>query len=99
MRVLVDDIRAIDADIIVRNFKSSILLADKLDFADVDLLLDHDLGEEKTGYNFINYLIEIGNLPKLVTIVSSNPVGRDNIIRALENEGYVRKHGDFHRCS
>ena len=52
------------------------------------LLIDHDLGEEKSGYDVINWAIEHNVLPSKVFIVSANPVGRNNIGRALEAEGY-----------
>ncbi len=89
--LLVDDIRDLHADIIARTYKGAEIIADTIFLYDCKILLDHDLGPGKTGYDFINYLIEISNMPAEVFIVSSNPVGRDNIGRALVTEGYIRK--------
>ena len=89
--LLVDDVRDTDADIICRTYVGAKVVADNVHLNDWRLLLDHDLGPGKSGYDFINYLIVNGNQPKSVLIVSSNPVGRDNIGRALEADGYKRK--------
>jgi len=88
---LVDDIRDLHADIIARTYEGATIVADAIFLNECRLLLDHDLGPGKTGYDFINYLIAESNMPAEVWIVSSNPVGRDNIGRALEAEGYLRK--------
>lgn len=51
--------------------------------------LDHDLGSEKTGYDFVKWLIEY-HLDRDIEpefdfyIHSQNPVGRDNITAFLE---------------
>lgn len=52
------------------------------------LLIDHDLGEEKDGYDVINWAIEHKCLPPNVFIVSANPVGRNRIAAALNSLGY-----------
>lgn len=58
------------------------------------LYIDHDLGEDKTGYDLINWaLVPLNNkdwLPDEVVIVSSNPVGIANIARALEKSGFKK---------
>lgn len=59
--------------------------------------LDHDLGMSKTGMDVAKYIEEqafLGNLPRLVWNVHSlNPVGRQNIIRAMmKAEEYWRNH-------
>lgn len=52
-----------------------------------ELSLDHDLGEEKTGYDIAKWLEKRAyygfTVPKAVTIHSANPVGRKNIELAL----------------
>ncbi len=88
---LVDDLRDIKADSVARTYADAVRIAEQLDLSKAVLYLDHDLGEVKTGYDFISYLIAEDNLPKEVLIVSSNPVGRDNIGRALVQEGFIRK--------
>lgn len=45
--------------------------------------LDHDLGEEKTGYDICKYIVEKGiNVPTIVTH-TANPVGRENMAQLL----------------
>jgi hypothetical protein len=50
---------------------------------------DHDLGEEKTGFDCAKYLIEYcmnNNLtPPQTYVHSANPVGRENIIYLINN--------------
>lgn len=89
--ILVDDIRDIDADVICRNFAAAKIIFDLISLTEWSLLLDHDLGESKSGYDLINHLIDTKNIPKRVFIVSSNPVGRDNIGRAIMDTGEYRK--------
>lgn len=53
------------------------------------ICFDHDLGEEKTGYDAAKWLVEYCldynlDLPKW-NIQSSNPVGKENIECLLEN--------------
>lgn len=54
------------------------------------LYIDHDLGEINTGYDLVVWALQNGLCPKQVFIVSANPVGRDNIARALVSEGYTK---------
>lgn len=90
--IAVDDMRDLKADILCRTYKGASELANAMCFKDMELLLDHDLGESKTGYDFIKELLLTKNLPWQVFIVSSNPVGRDNIGGALMvDDLYIRK--------
>ena len=91
--VLVDDLREINADVVFRTFESAIQLAEHIDWSEVTLLLDHDLGTQgaTTGYDFLVYLLDNELLPKDITIVSSNPVGVNRIIAALENHGWWKQ--------
>ena len=64
---------------------------------DIHLSLDHDLGEdEPTGYDFLNWLeamIVAGSFKNLIfnfSVHSANPVGRDNMRRAIDS--IKRKH-------
>ena len=50
--------------------------------------LDHDLGEEKTGYDIAKYIVENQLKIGKVAIHSANPVGRDNIKQLLTHYGY-----------
>lgn len=89
--ILIDDIRDLPADLICRNYYAAELMLKSIWVADWEMLLDHDLGEEQTGYDVIKYAISVNNLPKRVFIVSSNPVGRDNIGHALMATKEYRK--------
>lgn len=57
---------------------------------DVNVLsLDHDLGGEETGYDFVKWLVEIGidnpNIyPKIIFLHTANPVGRRNMFELLK---------------
>ncbi len=79
--LLIDDMREIDADIVARTFDAGIaaLQAHKFDV----LYLDHDLGEDdpnKTGYGVMKFLEENPDrLPGKIVLVTSNPVGRQNM--------------------
>lgn len=58
---------------------------------------DHDLGTDKTGYDFAKFLIEcdlnknwLDNCPNFDYFVhSQNPVGKSNIVNLLDN--YLKK--------
>lgn len=49
---------------------------------------DHDLGEEKTGYDFAKWLIEQNYIGKF-RIHSMNPVGASNIRQLLKHYGWT----------
>lgn len=55
----------------------------------LDLSLDHDLGEDETGYDLVKWLAETHvNWPyNKPTIHSMNPVGRDNMQATIERYG------------
>lgn len=91
LSLLIDDMRNIDVDVIARNGEAGLkLLGYNIWSA---LYIDHDLGDGINGYQVITRMLENEKivLPTYVMIVSSNPVGRENIGRALEYSGYTRK--------
>lgn len=53
------------------------------------ICLDHDLGEEKSGYDIAKYIvnrcIDDGRKLPLFASQSANPVGRENILCLLKN--------------
>ena len=49
---------------------------------------DHDLGEEKTGYDIAKYIVENSVYLYGFKIHSANPVGRFNISQLLTHYGY-----------
>lgn len=96
MKVLyIDDIRfpeyfhQIGANITVaRSYEEAIKYIDDDDDYDV-ISLDHDLGEEKTGYDIAKYIVENQiEIKGLIAIHSANPVGRFNIEQLLTRYGY-----------
>lgn len=87
MKVLIDDVRDMDVDVIIRNPHKISLLEN----TDIDILyLDHDLGVNSfSGYEVIITLIEGFYIyPNTVILVTSNPVGRDRIGNYLLDNGY-----------
>ena len=93
MRVLyVDDIRfpeyfhQIGAEITVaRTYDEAIQYIDN----NYDIIsLDHDFGEDKTGYDVAKYIVENQIKVGAVAIHSANPVGRFNINQLLTHYGY-----------
>lgn len=60
------------------------------------LSLDHDLGDnKKTGYDLMCYLEEAAHNPYFyipeISIHSANPVGRANMMRALDSIKRIRQ--------
>lgn len=92
MDLLIDDVRSMPYGIIARDYESGLKM---LRMGGFDCLyLDHDLGEIKTGYDLIKQAVEEGiELPDKIAIVSSNPVGRDNIKRLLMYDCDYREKG------
>lgn len=63
---------------------------DMLRFNPSHLSLDHDLGEDKTGYDIIKWIEEKtftdpNYNPPIITVHSANPAGRQNIERAIDS--------------
>ena len=88
----VDDIRfpeyfhQIGAEITVaRTYDEAIQYID--DSYDI-ISLDHDLGEDKTGYDIAKYIVENQIKVGAVAIHSANPVGRFNINQLLTHYCY-----------
>jgi len=57
------------------------------------ICLDHDLGEEKTGYDICKYIVENHIYCKEFRIHTSNPVGRKNmtdLLRRYTNANIVQ---------
>ena len=68
--------------IVSRNYDDVINMLNMCKFNAIDL--DHDLGEEKTGYDICKYIIENNIKLDRVYIHTSNPVGKDNMKQLLE---------------
>ena len=85
----VDDIRQIPKELYnsykcfqAFSYKQAITKLNKTKFSIIDL--DHDLGEEKTGYDICKYIVENNIRFDKIKIHTSNPVGRNNMIQLLE---------------
>lgn len=95
MRLLIDDKRDMPDGVIARDFESGkrMLILGGWSV----LYIDHDLGEISNGYDLISFAQEFGYLPDKIVIVSSNPVGRQNITRVLVREGFKQLGSAFER--
>jgi len=89
MNVWLDDERPMpsDYDVHVKTAEEAINL---LAAGNVDIIsLDHDLGQQKTGYDVAKWIEEAAATGKLsritVHVHTQNPVGRKNICAALQN--------------
>lgn len=89
--LLIDDFRTYDMDHTARTAQEGRQAL--LSFPVTHLYMDHDLGEESDtdGYKVIVWALERGVCPAHVQMVTSNPVGRDNMIAALENADYTKE--------
>lgn len=88
MKLFLDDQRSPPKNFIhVKTFQECI---DHLVNNEVEVLsLDHDLGEEKTGYDVAQWISEKAittdwKPPKLIVLHSMNPVGVKNMMVALD---------------
>lgn len=84
----VDDLRGIPNNyigeyhiIIARNYKEALQELNRFRYNII--CLDHDLGEEKTGYDICKYIIENNIQCDEFRIHTRNPVGRDNMVQLL----------------
>src|ERR1041385_4748977 len=67
-----------------RSYDEAVYFCGGIDFSEVSL--DHDLGEGRSGYDFLCFLeerfVEGGRMPA-VAIHTANPVGRERMLSAL----------------
>lgn len=99
MNLMIDDKRDMPYGVIARDYESGKKM---LALGGWDALyIDHDLGDPKTGYDLITWAADIGPkydfLPDKIVIISSNPVGRDNIARVLRKSGFKELGNHFYR--
>ena len=52
-----------------------------------------DLGREEFGYDVMKWMLEQSIFPPRIQLVTSNPVGRENIKMLLSSYGYATKDG------
>lgn len=58
--------------------------------AEIYIDLDHDLGEEKSGYDICKYIVENQIPITKYTVHSMNLIGKWNIHQLMEHYGYRR---------
>ena len=98
--IYVDDIRKCpyseDDKFIIftaRTYKAAIEVIDycsSFKNAEIYIDLDHDLGEEKSGYDICKYIVENQIPITKYTVHSMNPIGKLNIYQLMEHYGYRR---------
>lgn len=78
MKVFLDDVRDCPSSFYwVRNYEECV---DILKNCDIDIIsLDHDLGENKTGYDVVKFMVQESIFPKEIYIHSANPIGAQNM--------------------
>jgi len=87
MRLLIDDVRDFNVDLIARNGISGLKLLVAFDFETV--YFDHDLGDGISGFEVLSQALlrNLLNQSKVI-IVTSNPVGRERMENALKDFGF-----------
>ena len=90
MKILyVDDVRfpkvwqnKLDEVTVARTYEQALknLMVRKFDVVD----LDHDLAEEKTGYDIVKFMVENKIFAPTIYLHTANPVGRNNMKQLLE---------------
>jgi hypothetical protein len=91
MWLLIDDERNLNTEAVARTAEAGrkLLSAGGWDC----VCFDHDLGGRESGYDVMLWGLERGHVPSLVQLVTSNPVGRQNMRAALEAAGYASRDG------
>lgn len=90
LHLLIDDLREIDADVVARTGEEGLEVLRTQPVT--HLYMDHDLGLFcMDGYQVIAQALKEGICPPNVFMVTSNPVGRQNMVAALEENGYRRR--------
>ena len=96
--IWLDDIRIVPINIYkyynkvlwARNYKEAINLLKKY-YQKFNIIIDfdHDLGEEKTGYDVAKYIVENKIILFAFSVHSANPVGIFNITQLLQHYNYI----------
>ena len=92
--IFIDDMRLPpkgkgDWTVVSRTYKTSIMAIEKYKSEELYISFDHDLGENKTGYDIAKYLVE-NNIKAKYQIHSANVVGKFNIDQLLQHYGYQK---------
>lgn len=93
MWLLIDDIRDVGSDVIIRNVESAKKILGAMSSSIDFLSIDHDLGIGETGYDILKWALERNCVPDQVQLVTNNPVGRKNMKNLLEDYNYTTVNG------
>jgi hypothetical protein len=92
LKIWLDDVRPAPKGYLhAWNYESAIYLIEHLSCLEngIELIsFDHDLGENKSGYDVAKYIVENNIKINRYKVHSANPVGRFNIEQLLDHYGY-----------
>jgi hypothetical protein len=91
MWLLIDDTRNLNCDAIARNAEAAKKLLTLNCWECV--CFDHDLGLSASGYDVMQWMFQNEIYPENIQLVTSNPVGRDNMAAILKHENYTSTNG------
>jgi len=95
VKIWIDDMRtAPDGFLWCKTYESAIEMLDYFSSCNYDIKVvdfDHDLGEEKSGYDVAKYIVEYQLPIGSFRVHSMNPVGRRNIEQLLTHYGYKER--------
>jgi hypothetical protein len=87
MWLLIDDTRDLYCDAIARTPEAAKELLAHITWECI--CFDHDLGTKESGYDIMKWMFIRMIYPNQIQLVTSNPVGRDNMIALLKQERYT----------
>ncbi len=93
MWLLIGDVIDLYCDVIARTPEAARKILTVVGYEFDCVCFDHDLGCQETGLDVLRYGIESETLPNHVQLVTSNPVGRQNMANLLTDNGYTSKDG------
>ena len=88
MKIWLDDIRTPPkGHVWCKNYNEAISILKSEKVSTIDF--DHDLGEEKSGYDVAKFIVENNIKLNFFKVHSQNLVGKENIIHLLTHYGYT----------
>lgn len=88
--ILIDDVRNLNGmDIIIRTPEAAVEFLNKTDTTGHFVYMDNDLAVDgMEGYQILRLLLEFGQRPKKVVLVTSNPAAKQTMRNDLLDLGY-----------
>ncbi len=86
MWLLIDDQRDLNCQVIARDPIAAKAVLPACEWKVI--CYDHDLGTEESGYDVLKWAIENDYMAPQIQLVTSNPVGRENMAQLLKANGY-----------